>query len=166
MGIGSGIVADGRLFFGQRGLSGEIGHCPVIADGPACGCGRSGCLETVASTMALARAAEQAMAAGEASLLSECATIDAAAITQAALAGDALRMRRLAGAGEHLGRGISYLLNILNPEMVVLAGPLRRGRRDTARAAASVGGAPRDSARRCRDCALDAERARDLLGRC
>ena len=69
MGIGSGIVADGRLFFGQRGLSGEIGHCPVIADGPACGCGRSGCLETVASTMALARAAEQAMAAGEASLL-------------------------------------------------------------------------------------------------
>ena len=123
MGIGSGIVADGRLFFGQRGLSGEIGHCPVIADGPACGCGRSGCLETVASTMALARAAEQAMAAGEASLLSECATIDAAAITQAALAGDALSVRLLAGAGEHLGRGISYLLNILNPEMVVLAGP-------------------------------------------
>jgi N-acetylglucosamine repressor len=123
MGIGSGIVADGRLFFGQRGLSGEIGHCPVIADGPACGCGRSGCLETVASTMALARAAEQAMAAGEASQLSECATIDAAAITQAALAGDALSVRLLAGAGEHLGRGISYLLNILNPEMVVLAGP-------------------------------------------
>ena len=123
MGIGSGIVADGRLFFGQRGLSGEIGHCPVIADGPACGCGRSGCLETVASTMALARAAEQAMAAGEASLLRDCATIDAAAITQAALAGDALSVRLLAGAGEHLGRGISYLLNILNPEMVVLAGP-------------------------------------------
>lgn len=123
MGIGSGIVADGRLFFGQRGLSGEIGHCPVVPDGLACGCGRSGCLETVASTMALARAAEQAMAAGEASLLSECATIDAAAITQAALAGDALSVRLLADAGEHLGRGISYLLNILNPEMVVLAGP-------------------------------------------
>jgi N-acetylglucosamine repressor len=123
MGIGSGIVADGRLFFGQRGLSGEIGHCPVIADGPACGCGRSGCLETVASTMALARAAEQEMASGEASLLRECATIDAAAITQAALAGDALSVRLLEGAGEHLGRGISYLLNILNPEMVVLAGP-------------------------------------------
>ena len=123
MGIGSGIVADGRLFFGQRGLSGEIGHCPVVADGPACGCGRSGCLETVASTMALARAAEQAIAAGEASMLSERAPIDAAAITQAALAGDALSVRLLTEAGEHLGRGISYLLNILNPEMVVLAGP-------------------------------------------
>ena len=123
MGIGSGIVADGRLFFGQRGLSGEIGHCPVVADGPACGCGRSGCLETVASTMALARAAEQAIAAGETSVLRERETIDAAAITRAALAGDALSMRLLAGAGEHLGRGISYLLNILNPEMVVLAGP-------------------------------------------
>jgi predicted NBD/HSP70 family sugar kinase len=123
MGIGSGIVADGRLFFGQRGLSGEIGHCPVVADGPACGCGRSGCLETVASTMALARAAEQAIAAGEPSVLRGLPTIDAAAITQAALAGDALSVRLLADAGEHLGRGISYLLNILNPEMVVLAGP-------------------------------------------
>jgi predicted NBD/HSP70 family sugar kinase len=123
MGIGSGIVADGRLFFGQRGFSGEIGHCPVVADGLACGCGRSGCLETVASTMALARAAEQAIAAGEASVLSEREPIDAAAITQAALAGDALSVRLLAAAGEHLGRGISYLLNILDPEMVVLAGP-------------------------------------------
>jgi N-acetylglucosamine repressor len=123
MGIGSGIVADGRLFFGQRGLSGEIGHCPVVADGPACGCGRSGCLETVASTMALARVAEQAIAAGETSVLGARETIDAAAITQAALTGDALAVRLLADAGEHLGRGVSYLLNILNPEMVVLAGP-------------------------------------------
>ena len=123
MGIGSGIVTDGRLFFGQRGLSGEIGHCPVVADGPPCGCGRSGCLETVASTMALARAAERAIAEGETSVLSGRPTIDAAAITQAALAGDTLSVRLLADAGEHLGRGVSYLLNILNPEMVVLAGP-------------------------------------------
>ena len=123
MGIGSGIVADGRLFFGQRGLSGEIGHCPVVADGPACGCGRRGCLETVASTMALARAAERAIAAGETTALSTAGAIDAAAICSAALAGDALSMRLLAEAGEHLGRGIAYLLNILDPEMVVLAGP-------------------------------------------
>jgi predicted NBD/HSP70 family sugar kinase len=123
MGIGSGIVADGRLFFGQRGLSGEIGHCPVVAEGPACGCGRRGCLETVASTMALVRDAEAAIAGGEATLLNDGGAIDAAAITRAALAGDALSMRLLSEAGEHLGRGISYLLNILNPEMVVLAGP-------------------------------------------
>ena len=129
MGIGSGIVTDGRLFFGQRGLSGEIGHCPVVADGPVCGCGRRGCLESVASTMALARAAEQAIAAGESSALRDLLTlrklptIDATAITDAALAGDALAVRLLSEAGEHLGRGVSYLVNILNPEMVVLAGP-------------------------------------------
>lgn len=122
-GIGAGIVADGRLFFGQHGLSGEIGHCPVVADGPSCGCGRRGCLESVASTMALSRAAEQAIAAGEPSALRGRSTIDAAAITQAALAGDALAVRLLSEAGEHLGRGVSYLLNILDPEMVVLAGP-------------------------------------------
>ncbi len=123
MGIGSGIVADGRLFFGQRGMSGEIGHCPVVPDGPVCGCGRRGCLETVASTMALTRAVERAIADGEQTLLRGCATLDAAAITRAACDGDRLSRRLLAEAGEHLGRGVAFLLNILNPEMVVLAGP-------------------------------------------
>jgi N-acetylglucosamine repressor len=121
-GIGSGIVADGQLFLGQRGLSGEIGHCPVVVDGPVCGCGRRGCLETVASTVAITRAAEAAIAAGEPTVLRGRAVVDAAAITEAAHAGDALSCRLLADAGEHLGRGISYLLNILNPEMVVMSG--------------------------------------------
>ena len=123
MGIGSGIVADGRLFFGQRGLTGEIGHCPVVVDGPVCGCGRRGCLETVASTMAITRAVQQAIAAGEPTVLRDRTPLDAAAVTEAARAGDPLSGRILGEVGDHLGRGISYLLNILNPEMVVLAGP-------------------------------------------
>jgi predicted NBD/HSP70 family sugar kinase len=123
LGIGSGIVTDGRLFLGQRGLSGEVGHCPVVSDGPLCGCGRRGCLEAVASTMAIIRGVEQAMAAGVQTMLRDRAPLSATAITQAARDGDALSCRILDEAGQHLGRGVAYLINILNPEMVVLAGP-------------------------------------------
>jgi predicted NBD/HSP70 family sugar kinase len=124
-GVGSGVVDDGRLFVGRHGFSGEIGHCPVVEGGPLCACGRRGCLETVASAMALARAAEAAIESGEPTLLaSALAPLDAAAITRAAREGDAVSLRILAQAGEHLGRGISYLLNVLNPEMVVLGGPV------------------------------------------
>jgi predicted NBD/HSP70 family sugar kinase len=124
-GIGAGAVMDGRLFLGQRGFSGDIGHCPVRDDGPLCGCGRRGCLETLASTAAIARAAEAAVAAGEpTSLRGAAGSIRAAAVAEAATAGDEVARRILAEAGEHLGRGISYLLNILNPELVVLGGPL------------------------------------------
>ncbi len=123
MGIGAGIVTEGRLFLGQRGVAGEVGHCPVVDDGPLCACGRRGCLEAVASTMAIVRAVEQAIAAGEETVLRGGAPLDAAAITEAARGGDELARRVLSQTAEYVGRGVSYLLNILNPEMVVLAGP-------------------------------------------
>jgi predicted NBD/HSP70 family sugar kinase len=125
-GVGSGVVNDGRLFVGRRGFSGEIGHCPVVDDGPLCACGRRGCLETVASAMALSRAAQTAIAAGEPTILGADGKfpLDPSAITNAARDGDAVAQRLLAEAGEHLGRGISYLLNVLNPEMVVFGGPV------------------------------------------
>jgi glucokinase-like ROK family protein len=124
-GVGSGVVLDGRLFYGQRGFSGEIGHCPVVEDGPECGCGRRGCLETVASVMALDRAVAAALAARQKTSLSELeGPIDAAAIAAAATAGDAVARRILMEVSEHIGRGISYLLNVLNPEMIVLGGPV------------------------------------------
>jgi len=124
-GVGSGVVVDGNLFYGQRGFSGEIGHCPVVESGPACACGRRGCLETVASAMALTRAAEAAIAAGEKTVLTEMTgPLDPAAIGEAARDGDAVARRILEEASEHLGRGISYLVNVLNPEMIVLGGPV------------------------------------------
>jgi N-acetylglucosamine repressor len=124
-GVGSGVVNDGRLFIGQRGFSGEIGHCQVVEGGPLCACGRRGCLETVASAMALTRAAASAVAAHEPTLLAaRPAPLDPAAITAAAREDDAVALRILADAGEHLGRGISYLVNVLNPEMVVIGGPI------------------------------------------
>jgi glucokinase-like ROK family protein len=124
-GMGAGIVIDGQIFHGQRGFSGEIGHCPVVEDGPLCGCGRRGCLETVASTMALVKAAKTAIAGKSSTILSKTkGEIDIAAITAAASKNDKVAMRILDQASEYLGRGLSYLLNILNPEMIVLGGPV------------------------------------------
>jgi predicted NBD/HSP70 family sugar kinase len=130
-GVGSGIVIDGRVFYGQRGFSGEIGHCPVVDDGPVCACGRRGCLETVASSMALTRAADVAIEAGQSTLLASMPRpLDASAIAAAARDGDAVAQQILAQAGEHLGRGISYLLNVLNPEMIVLGGSVAQAGED------------------------------------
>jgi len=103
-GVGAGIVIDGRLFHGQSGFSGEIGHCPVSEDGPLCGCGRRGCLETVASTMALLRAAEDAIAGKQATRLQRVeGKLDVAALATAASEGDAVAKRILAQGSEHLG---------------------------------------------------------------
>ncbi|HVX94103.1 MAG TPA: ROK family protein [Polyangia bacterium] len=124
-GVGSGIVLDGRLFFGHRGFSGEIGHCPVVYPGSPCGCGRLGCLETVASAKAIVRAAEAAIAEGEPTVLAELPPpLSSTAVAAAAREGDPVARRILGEASEYLGRGISYLLNVLNPEMVVLGGAI------------------------------------------
>ena len=122
-GVGSGIVLDGKLFFGRRGFSGEIGHCPVVYPGAPCGCGRLGCLETVASAKAIGRAAESAVAAGEPTVLAELPMpLSSTSVAAAAREGDPVARRILGEASEYLGRGIAYLLNVLNPEMVVLGG--------------------------------------------
>ncbi|MGC4090062.1 MAG: ROK family protein [Polyangiaceae bacterium] len=122
-GVGAGIVIDGQVFQGHAGFSGEIGHCPVVADGPVCSCGLRGCLEAVASGWAINRAAQSAVEAGEATLLSEtnCAR-DARSVAEAARAGDAVAQRILADVGGYIGMGISTLVNLLDPEMVVLGG--------------------------------------------
>ena len=121
-GVGAGIVIDGKVFHGHAGFSGEIGHCPVIAEGPVCSCGLRGCLEAVASGWAISRAADAAVASGEATLLARGPARDARAVAEAARAGDAVACRILSDVGTYLGMGISTLVNLLNPEMIVLGG--------------------------------------------
>jgi N-acetylglucosamine repressor len=122
-GVGAGIVIDGQLFHGHGGWSGEIGHCPVLADGPECSCGLRGCLESVASGWAIARAAAQAVEAPAPTLLrTQNGPLDAEAVTLAARAGDAVAARILSDAGDYIGVGISTLINVLDPEVVVLGG--------------------------------------------
>ncbi len=122
-GTGAGIVIDGRLFHGHNGFSGEIGHCPLVLDGPECTCGLRGCLEAVASGWAIGRAAERARGSAAATLLREYpGPLDAEAVADAARRGDAEAQRILAEVGNYLGMGLSTLVNLLDPEMVVLAG--------------------------------------------
>jgi N-acetylglucosamine repressor len=122
-GIGAAVVTDGRLFYGMRGFAGEIGHCPVADEGPVCGCGRVGCLETFASGPAIARSAVAALLdRSRQSALRGLRDVSAQDVAAAAQQGDAVALAILANAGELLGRGVSYLVNVLNPEMVVVGG--------------------------------------------
>jgi predicted NBD/HSP70 family sugar kinase len=119
-GIGTAIVVDGRVVYGKHGFSGELGHCAVVDNGIQCGCGGKGCLETVASGSAIEAAARNGPAAFRRGRGSR--EIDAHDVAVAARSGDPEARRILARAGDYLGMGISYLLNLLNPEMVVLGG--------------------------------------------
>jgi predicted NBD/HSP70 family sugar kinase len=122
-GVGAGIVLDGRPFHGRQGFSGEIGHCQVVQPGIQCGCGAYGCLETVAGGKALERQAAEGLARGVKTALSEVDhPIEATDIVAAARAGDEFSRALFEQAGEYLGKGIAYLQNILNPEIVVLGG--------------------------------------------
>jgi N-acetylglucosamine repressor len=122
-GLGAGIVIDGQLFAGTKGFSGEIGHCPVVEDGPVCSCGLRGCLETLASGRAIERIAAEAVRSGVATKLSEHqGPPEASLVLEAARAGDAVAQRILRDVGQHLGVGLSYLINVLDPELVVLGG--------------------------------------------
>jgi predicted NBD/HSP70 family sugar kinase len=116
-------VIDGQLFSGTKGFSGEIGHCPIVDNGPLCGCGLRGCLETLASGKAIERIAGEAVRGTEPTSLSRHTTpIDASVVLDAARAGDAVSQRILRGVGQHLGVALSYLINVLDPELVVLGG--------------------------------------------
>lgn len=112
-GIGAAILADGHLFVGTQGMAAEIGHCKVPgADGP-CRCGGSGCLETVAATPAvLARAAAV-----------DPSSARARSLAQLALHGSEAVDRVLEDAGSQIGAALAWLVNLVNPGAVVLAGP-------------------------------------------
>ncbi|MDA8145482.1 MAG: ROK family protein [Thermaerobacter sp.] len=128
-GIGGGIILGGRLYRGVSGTAGEVGHTVVEVEGPPCACGSRGCLETLASGTAIARQAAAALAAGRESVLA-AEGLDAAAVYRAAGAGDVLAREITERAGYYLGVGISNLINLLNPERVILGGGVVQAGRD------------------------------------
>ena len=125
-GVGGALILDGALYAGRSGTAGEIGHMPLSPDSPPCGEGHPGCLEGMASGTGIARAAQRAVAAGEATSLSELAseTIDAKAVQDAAHAGDAVAVRIFEAAGRSLGRAVGGLINLFSPEVVAIGGGL------------------------------------------
>jgi glucokinase len=130
-GIGGGLVFEGKLYHGATGTAGEIGHMTLYPGGIPCTCGNRGCVERYIGAKAMAKDAKEAIASGEKTLISEMAGADLSNITplviqRAAQAGDALALRLWEQAGTRLGIALASVVNLLNPEWIVLAGGLSR----------------------------------------
>lgn len=125
-GIGLGMVIDGRLYYGKSGFSGEFGHIPFFDNEILCHCGKKGCLETEASGLALENMFIEKLEEGSISSLSERykneEEISLEDILDAANNEDVLAIELIAQIGEKMGRGIASLINIFNPELVILGG--------------------------------------------
>jgi predicted NBD/HSP70 family sugar kinase len=130
MGVGIGIVIDGKLFYGKSGYSGEFGHSPVFENEIMCQCGKKGCLETETSGIALERKFKEKLKSGSKSILSDKKSIDdiiADDILQAVIENeDTLAIEIINEIGNNLGRYLSLLINIFNPELMVLGGILAK----------------------------------------
>jgi predicted NBD/HSP70 family sugar kinase len=130
-GIGAGLVMGDQIFTGSNGTSGEIGHITVIRDGPLCACGNRGCLEAVASGMAIAtQARKEAEQNKKTKILELCggdiSGIDAKMVFQAAEQGDKAALTIIDTAAEYIGMGIAMAINVLDPERVALCGGLMK----------------------------------------
>jgi glucokinase len=126
-GIGGGIVIDGKLYRGARGLAGEIGHIILDPSGPRCNCGSRGCLEAMVSGVALAERARRMLELGKSSVLHEIVgSEDPAAehLWKAAQRGDSASEAEIRHAGHLLGLALGSLVNVLNPDAVTLSGGL------------------------------------------
>ena len=126
-GIGGGIIVDGRLYHGASDCAGEFGHMTIDTAGRRCNCGNYGCLEAYASGPAIALRATEALESGVESRLLEYvdgnpAGITAQVVYQAAQDGDGLASEVVRDTAKYLGTGIANLVNVFNPEVVVVCG--------------------------------------------
>jgi glucokinase len=126
-GVGGGLILDGRLRTGFRHAAGEVGHMVVLADGPLCGCGKRGCLESVASRTAIVRDIQSGLAVGRDSLIPKLTKGGKQRLTSGVLAkafrrGDPLVREIFARAQWYLGLLTASIVNFIDPEMVVFGG--------------------------------------------
>ena len=121
-GIGGGFVLDGRVYRGAAGNAGELGHLTVDRLGRVCACGRRGCLEAYASGTNIAVRAREGLDSGEQSSLRSLASVTARDVAEAAAAGDALASRIWDETTAILGSAIANILDVINPELIVLGG--------------------------------------------
>ncbi len=130
-GIGGGIVVDGRLLNGFNGMAGEIGHMTISEEGPACHCGNRGCWESLASGTALAKAARNRIETGADTTMLSLAEgkidkVTAQTVQFAAEKGDPVANELILKTAYHFGVGLANLVNIFNPEMIVIGGGLSK----------------------------------------
>lgn len=127
-GIGLGILIDGKVYYGKSGFGGEFGHISLFNNEIICHCGKKGCLETEASGQALIRLFKERIAQGStSSIISKNKKIDdlrLSDIIEASRNEDMLSIELIAEVGEKIGKGLALLINIFNPELVILGGTL------------------------------------------
>jgi glucokinase len=128
-GIGGGIVIDGKIYTGAIGVAGEVGHMTIDDNGPPCKCGNRGCWETLASGTALIREAKLRISRRVKTSMLEYAegnieNVTPQVIHRAAEKGDKLAKELIAQTGYYVGLGLASLINIFNPELIVVGGGL------------------------------------------
>jgi predicted NBD/HSP70 family sugar kinase len=125
-GIGMGIMINNELYYGKSGFAGELGHIPLLNNELICQCGKKGCLETEASGRALIRMFKESVKEGSSTSIkkNDIEEIEMQDIINAANNDDVLSIELLAKIGDTLGRGLAMLINIFNPELVILGGSL------------------------------------------
>ena len=128
-GIGGGVIIDGKIYTGAIGIAGEVGHMTIDDTGPVCNCGNRGCWETLASGTALVREAKYRIKKRARTSILEYAEGDidkvtAQVIHSAAEQGDKLAKELIARTGYYFGVGLANLINIFNPELIVIGGGL------------------------------------------
>ncbi|MFJ6418786.1 ROK family protein [Paeniglutamicibacter sp. NPDC091659] len=113
-GIGTGLILNGSLYYGNLGVTGEIGHSTIFDQGLICRCGNRGCLETVASTGIMVELLSR----------TESAPVSIKSIIEQAKAGDSATLRVIDDVGVAVGHALANVANLINPEVIVLGGPL------------------------------------------
>lgn len=126
-GLGLGIIVNKKLYAGKSGFAGEFGHIPLADQGVLCVCGKQGCLETLVSANAIARQAREGIENGHSSLIKELVNndlikIDISTVIQAANSGDQFAISLFSDVGKWLGRGMAYLIQVFNPELIIIGG--------------------------------------------
>ncbi|GAA0425343.1 MULTISPECIES: ROK family transcriptional regulator [Leifsonia] len=113
-GIGAGLIINGQTYYGNLGITGELGHTPVVDPGVICRCGNRGCLETVASTTVMIESLGR----------SGTEPVTTADILRRGLERDPAALRVVGDAGQAIGQAIGSIANVINPELVLIGGPL------------------------------------------
>jgi transcriptional regulator of PTS gene len=126
-GLGAGIILDGRVLAGRHGNIGELGHIQIDPNGKHCHCGNTGCLETVASSNAIREEVTARVAAGAKTIIN-MDELSTEAVCEAAALGDELAIDVIKQLGHYLGSAISIVINLFNPEKVLIGGVINQAK--------------------------------------
>jgi len=125
-GIGMGLILNGSIYYGKSGFAGEFGHITVVDNGSLCHCGKRGCLETISSGRAIGEIARKRLKNGEESQIRNdikaLEDVDEETIVRYARKGDQMCIEVLQHAGDYIGRSIGEIINLFNPELIILGG--------------------------------------------